>query len=885
MPREYKSTAGPGYQNPLGFSQSDLNVSTPRFVAQIAVAPTENPFEALQKILGLTVDIAGRATSMASQEIEGKISYQRALEARQEQTRIETKRTEAEAAASWEATRRLKLQQATSEEAVKAIREEATKDIPGASTQMIESQAQVAVAASSVSNQLRIAADREILDATKAMVATMSDSIGSAYIANDIDGLDGIVKTLSDRLKSEKDPDKISELNKLRNEAFARVSSLREKADTNLKTEERAAAILAKDMTDKAVTPIVNGLFADIPAFMAGIKSVSDESLTAAVFDYVRDSMLEKNPNMASVLISGSDEEQSAVSSAILDKIQPLIARAAEIRTRQNQFKSNEILVNSLAHDAYVNGFDSAFAKATTDPELASSTLKSKAIQEVIRNAIDRHGSDDIARINEAKRAIDTTQDRDVTIVANREIRAATTRIEQEFVLNRQTILEESSRLGPVFNVDDEAVGWAKLYPNQESFVNFVLSKVGTTLENFRTDPSIQEVFGPMVSRLVAQYDRDYEKTKNNIEASDIRFKREDAASRRLMTVEQGFKHSDAAAAIKDGSYKKMNVEQLESLFADGLQGYSNTGTPKELTDIVIDGYASAENFNAVKAYWNIMSQSNDPTVRISVATNPKYFKSWAVGSYLRYLDKDMEIHGETAVGMTSDFIANLEAYEKPSDSSPEATTRRNIMGDAIEQLSSGAGIDTGYFDITGVSASDVVEKYMAPYDRAMMIDVAVVAAAAPENVDKSAFFVSIMRYNGYRVFYLPREDGSPSFRLIHNVPGQSGAVPLPDPSEVSSGKFRQYLESKKTAIAEYLSSAPTTDVKRTYNASEITKIDINPLDQDMIKGRCAVKAYVAGRWIRIPTESNVFVTQNDYLEWLPNYKKPGLGRWGPPVR
>ena len=53
MPREYRTTGGPAAPSPSGFGSADINLQTPRFVAQTAVAMPEDPFAALQKILGM----------------------------------------------------------------------------------------------------------------------------------------------------------------------------------------------------------------------------------------------------------------------------------------------------------------------------------------------------------------------------------------------------------------------------------------------------------------------------------------------------------------------------------------------------------------------------------------------------------------------------------------------------------------------------------------------------------------------------------------------------------------------------------------------------------------------------------------------------------------
>ena len=96
MPREYRSTGGPASPSPTGFGSADLNLQNPRFVAQTNVAVPENQFAALQKILGMATEVGGQLMRYQTSEIEGKLTYQKAIEAKQEREEITKRRAEAD---------------------------------------------------------------------------------------------------------------------------------------------------------------------------------------------------------------------------------------------------------------------------------------------------------------------------------------------------------------------------------------------------------------------------------------------------------------------------------------------------------------------------------------------------------------------------------------------------------------------------------------------------------------------------------------------------------------------------------------------------------------------------------------------------------------------
>lgn len=877
MPREYQIKPGTPSPSPMQFGSADINLQTPRFVAQTNVAPSENPFQVLQKILGLATDIAGQAITMQSRDIEGKINYQRAVEAQQEKTETEKRRTEAEQrrleaeeAARYEAQARLRISAATTKEEAEAVKAEAIRTKDGESTAMMTSRSQVAASAGAMAGQLETKSEQFVLDSMRAIRATEDTRIQNAFEAGNVKGLEGLLKTYAEQASKAKTTEEQALYNGLRSTTFEKLTSVNNDAERLAYRDEKAAAAMAGGLAKQLAQPIVNAYAANMVKSEKDFEGVSDESLTAAMFDAVRDKILEDNPELLEIWWMGSESEQTAISESITEAVQPVLNRMIAMRNERNVIQAKELTVNSYIQEAKDKGFDQAYTKATAVDVLDPRT-QNAVIRGVTRAAIESQ-SNDVDKIRESGRIISTYGDAEASREAYRLQREAIKRIGENLDMERQSILTEADLTGTVFPVDDAAVGWASKFPDKDSFISWVLeSKLGTDIQTFRNSQNLQIAFGDLITKVGSQYDADVSKTGVNIRLQEAEFRRNNPSTKRSMTTEEGWKVSPMSTAMQDGSYKRMSESQLTDMLMDSLVGYSNVAVPTDLAKHVITGYDNPDNFTLVKAFWNIQSIANDPTVRNTIDTNDDYRASWSMGLYLKHLDSNPEISGQTTTALAAEFAKNIKAYQKPNAQTPESRERTKILGDVVSMLNSGEWLDTGWADFTGYDPKDIVGKHMDAGSKIRMLELAPIAASAPDVTDKGKFLGDVLRDSGYAVYSYYKEDGGRQFRLVRNVPGLNKTTPLPDPSELHTRKWNDYLDSKKAAIADVLTNSRQIGVSIKYKPENIQKVYINPLEVDLNRGQCALKAFVSGRWINIDAYQ-LSITKEDYESWGKSY-------------
>lgn len=877
MPREYQIKPGTPSPSPMQFGSADINLQTPRFVAQTNVAPSENPFQALQKILGLATDIAGQAIAMQSRDIESKISYQRAVEAQQEKAETEKRRTEAEQrrleaeeAARYEAQARLRISAATTKEEAEAVKAEALKAKESESVAMMTSRSQVAASAGAMAGQLETKSEQFVLDSMRAINATEDTRIQNAFEAGNAKDLEGLGKTYAELASKAKTTEEQALYNGLRARTFEKLSQVNNDAERLAYRDEKAAAAMAGGLAEQLAQPIVNAYAANMVKSEKEFEGYSDESLTAAMFDAVRDRILDDNPELLEIWWMGSESEHTAISESITKAVQPVLNRMIAMRNERNAIQARELTVNSYIQESKDKGFDQAYTKATAVDVLDQRT-QSAVIRGVTRAAIESQ-SNDIDKIRESGRIISTYGDPEANRIAYRLQREAVERIGRNLDMERQSILTEADQTGPVFPVDDAAVGWAAKFPDKDSFRSWVLeTKLGTDIETFRNSPNLQSVFDSLMIRIGNQYDSDASKTQVNIRIQDAEFRRNSPNARRSMTTEEGWKVSPMSIAIQDGSYKRMSESELSDMLRDSLVGYSNVAVPTDLSKHVINGYDNPDNFTLIKAFWNIQSIANDPTVRNMIDSDADYRASWSTGLYLKHLDSYPEISGQTTVALAAEFAKNIKSYSKPEAGSAEAKKRSDMLGQVVSMLDSGEWLDTGWLDLSGYDPKDIVGKHMDLGSKTRMLELAPIAASAPSVTDRSKFLADVMRNNGYETYSYYNEDGTKQFRLIRNVPGLNKTTPLPASSELHTRKWDAYLDSKKSVIADVLTNSPQIGVAYKYRPENIEKIYINPLEVDLNRGQCAVKALVGGRWISIDAY-RFSLTKEDYELWSKSY-------------
>jgi hypothetical protein len=875
MPREYRTGSGPAAPSPSGFGSADINLQTPRFVAQTNVAQPENPFAVLQKVLGIGADIGSQMLKMQTAELEGKINLDRAIELKKERAEREADRAEAkqkreedEAAKAKMADYSLRIAKATTVEEQQAIQKEALGSVTSESAAMDKSvAAQAAQASQSEQRQIESATrlvkteeKEKIFDSVRAIKASADGSINTAYENNNTEELTTLRNSFTQEAENAPNTETRQMYENLRDETTKRLELLTNREEAENQKSENAAATLAAASVKQTLSPYLDELMADTEYLANSLTGVSDNAIRRALFERARDRLVEKNPDVAAAILLGSQKEQDAVTAQIDAMITPAVDTVTRARNAENYRRSYETNLLSLAERTKQEDVDTLFDEIDSSVKWTSDQ-KVRAFKEVTDAYID-NGSDLTEKMNRAWR-LTQTDNSAVASRAGKQLNQMIIGKTNELALERSRIIQKTPATGDV-----AATGWNTVHNTLEEFQDHVLSTFGTNRQGFESSPALQQILGPTLVSMTNQYTQDSEKfaVQQRRDESDAR--RMSPTGRKTMSTESGWKISPLGVALEDGSYVNLKEQELIPMLIDSLTGYSDVAVPSTLAKAVLDGVDNPKNYPLIKAFWTVMNSAKDPTVRNQLISNPKYKDSFAIGAALRYMDRNKEMSPDETIGMITSFTANRKAWSAPNMGSEEGKKRLKDINEAITRLSSDAAFDSGWWftDSGQVSSSEAFDS-RSPAEQATLLEYAALAACYPNASDQATLMHDMMKQDGYG-FYRYTREGTPIIRMYRNVPGYNGNLPLPDPEAMETSEWGRYMDHLKPAAAKALSTMPQLDntgMPRIYKLEEIQVVEIDPYDQDLLEGHSAIRVKVADRWIHIPTMKFKINAQNFY--------------------
>jgi len=829
----------------------------------------------------MATEVGGQLMRYQTSEIEGKITYQKAIEAKQEREDVLKRRAEADtdrenarAAAKFSAEQKIRLAKAKTPEEAKAIEQELISGAKGDETVEMQSARAVGIeSAESEARQMTAEADRQeseqrklVLSKVSAIRATETDRMITAWQAGNPAQLMSASRDYAMRAAHTNDPDEIDLYNDLRMKAISFAENLDKNAESEAHKAELATANAAKDFWGNAAQQVVAGYRANLGDFAKGLDDVGEDSLMQAVFDSVRDKVYEELE-----VVPNGEIEEKAVSEAIEAASRPLVEQMIANRNQRNINKANDLRIDSYKQRAKTDY--EGVVRDIENSEDMSDTAKRRAFDEITASTLGSIDSD-IGRIAAARDLFVGKFNPFVDRAAARVIKDSLKKIEANVELEHNSLIQPNASGGSV-----HGVGWVKNFNTKEEFLDSVLLKhYGTNLDAIRGDEQVRAFFGPTVIALESQWNADEKASDTAQRREDTAFRRSNPTSRRLMKVEEGWKYTKTAMALADGSHSKLHADELERMLIEDLTGFSDVAVPADLKKAVIDGVDNPANFAITEAFWRVSNRSFDPTTRNRIMSDDKYARSFAVGTYLGYLRSQNEVTGDTTIGLVAEFARNLDAASKPPSGSPEEKALNETRQGIIWSLAQGAAIDGGWFDFTGIDLSKAFST-MSPSDQKTIIEFASMAASVPEAADRGGFMVDMMQSQGYRVFPIKQTDGSNQLKLILNVPGASNTLPLPNPAVLETDDWKRYLDSFKPAMVSALEARevkdlPGTTAKGKFSTNSIGEVLITPYDHDLKSGKVALKAFVDGRWIRFDS-SEVSVNAADFQTWLDKNPAP----------
>lgn len=871
MPREYKTTPGPASPSPASFGAADINLQTPRFVAQTAVAAPENPFEALQKILGIGADIGSQMLRMQTAEIEGKINYDRAVEAKQERAEVKARREASDEAARFMAEQKMRLAKAKTPEEAKAIEEELKSDKGPESVEMMSARAAIVEGAESEARQMQAELDREqtkkkedLLNTARAFNTEYLGRIESAVEAGSVEQLTALRDNAILEYEQETNPEKRAVLQSLRAIANNEIEKLKTTIEADNTKRENAAVTASRTLWMEASLPVVDALNADIPALEKRLENVTDDSLRRTLIDTVRDEVLRARPEMMKIMAEASQAENDAASTAINQAVDSVVKTVVGRRNARNYQEAMDVKIGDYTKRAEEN--IAVLDEIATDLDLPVPQQKI-----ALRDATVSYVNGGDSAVDSMRRAYSLLghQESAVQVAANSAMKKLVEDVTRGLQEERQNIIQTTPSTG-----DLDAAGWNTRFRTKDEFLNWFLDRVGTDRGAFEANLDIQHVLGPTMAALGEEFDQDTARTERNIRSLEARARAATRDGRSATKVEDIWKYSPLHQAFEDGSYVDLAPSQMYAMMYESLVGYADVAVPASLAKVVIDGADNPQNFAAVQQFWRIMNRSVDPTARNAMLSNDKYQTSYAIAAALDFMNFNPENTGPVIQSVVTSFASNLKAYKEPEKDSVEGRAKRNEINGAISTLAQGAGLDMSRItDVSGVEVKEVM-GLMSPTDREIMYQFATMAANYPDTGSQGGFMAELMAKNGYRI-YPHTVQGAPKFSLVQNVPGRLGTTPLPEPAMLETREWAAYLESKKPAIARDLSSRRQLDNAGTpiaFSPDKLGTVEVVMYDQDTRDGFATVRVWETNRWINI---DSVRLTKEDFESFAKTYKPP----------
>lgn len=852
MPRDYRSTGGPASPSPIGFGSADLNLQNPRFVAQTNVAAPENVFASLQQILGVAAQVGGQLMRYKAEGIEGKISYEKALEAKQDREIAKQDREAARKAVEYSAGVEERIAKAKSPEEAQAIRTEILKSMDSEDTaEMRSTKARLAQSSESEARQKAQEEKAQVLDSVLSIKAQSDLRIQNAVGANDVNALAALELDFALNATLSDDPRVRGAYNELRESTFARRKTLESKAEFEDNKEQAALTQLAKDRTTEAIQGLVVAEGSRVVEFANSLKGTSDDSLNKAVFDHFRNKLLE-DPQIKVLMEGASEAELKAVSEAIQTQTAPVLRSVISIRNQEQMRRAEDVTIQSFARAGESDPLK-AFNDLDADFTL-SADGKNKAYGAIARSYIESQATP-VERLKAAEE-VSAIGERPAQVAASRLITKEMNTVSAEVSLERNQLVENSKQ-----DADPLTFGWTSKYKNKEEFIADILERhLGTTVDGLTAAPlSIKQY----ASQLSSQWDDDMSRTSVNLRRQEAEIRRANIDERRKLKVEDVWSSTPLAQLVASGEHKKLRVEDLVPLVKDSLFGYADTMLPSDLKAKVITRYDDPDNFTLNAAYWSVAATSMDPQARNAVLDSPEAMKSWAVGTYLNLLGP--EVDEQTTSSMVQSLAANLKAGTDPGNMDEmTAAQLRKQQAQAFTLLANGAGLDTGLFDFFGANPADAMATIPLA-DRATMLTYATLAAAAPNTADSGRLMAQLMKKDSWAVYKTQDGDSGNVFRLVQNRPGILGTTPLPSPEVLETNQWRSYLLSFRKQIADGLNETPMLSgvlpPAGTYTEQTIEDVQLSIQDSDVKQGYVALRAKVSGRWrtisVRIAKVSN----------------------------
>lgn len=887
MPRQYSNRPGSvSSPSPIQFGAAELNLGTPRFVAQTNVDPGVNVLAEIQQIIGMTAKVGIQALEFDTQEIKQKINYEAALQQKAdravaEREREETRRLREEARIGSEEAR---LLSATAlerekiaasdmpEEEKKAALEALRRRQLEQGEQVTTAQGAAAAAAQAQATGVDIkyaqaAIDKNKVDPNAARLTDIRVSLGNLEAASDLDGAVAFRNGILDEIETA--GDNVERRNTLASGLAAAnnlVQQLQGQEERDVDNLERAAASKLADSMQAVVDDVVDML--SDPAVLAAIASTPRGSIGTAAFDQVRDELIERAPTYAAFLVSSetSKYEIQAANAVIGRAADKIIQRAEAVRNQMAKEQANDLFMAKTKTAVTQDGWEAAAIGVFFDTTVTDN-LKSKALLAASVQYIDS-GDTPVDKLQRALEIqVNQYSPSTVRAFANNTVN----RLADEAVANigeRDTQFDDTK---------DVAVGWVRTYPDRDEFLDRVASSMGINRSEVEANP---DSFGPLGRRYLQerkQYDADNTATVRQLTHLDNMA--EAALRKKNVSADAVFDGTTLGRAIQDPeAIGKMTASQIRFLIDTDTVGYAGGRAPKALVDAVVKNYADPRYARLNAEFWAAHTSAVNPTLHNNMSREAQNaMMAGAIWQEISSMNTPNDVATSQYQGAVKLMTEMIGGGLNITGDSEEAQAAKDAVGKAMDTAFYGAGyaVDGTWlaFDDTPYNGAELYSN-MDAVDKAQFVNIHLTATALATSVpglDATVVASRIMGQQGYQP-YLDKE-GRPNLVYNPTLQSEDGTLytAMPSPVDMKSTKYKEYLFAKEREAQDIVNAARVAAGEQPYTGKFVTMVEPLFNDIDAARGRFGARIrFTGGRSMTLSGDQ----IKIGGLDWLKYSKK-----------
>jgi len=871
--------------SPIQFGAAELNLGTPRFVAQTNVDPGVNVLAEIQQIIGMTAKVGIQALEFDTQEIKQKINYEAALQQKAdravaEREREESRRLREEARVGSEESRRLSATALEREkiaasdmpeEEKKAALEALRRRQLEQGEQVTTAQGAAAAAAQAQATGVDIkyaqaAIDKNKVDPNAARLTDIRVSIGKLEAASDLDGAVSLRNGILDEIEAAGDDVKrIDILGSGLAAANDLVQKLQGREERDVDNLERAAASKLADSMRFVITDVVNKL--SDPAVLAAIASAPRGSIGTAAFDQVRDELIERAPEYAAFLVSSetSKYEIGAANDIIWQAADKIVQKAETVRNQMAEEQSNDLFMARTRTSVTQpeTGWEET-AKAVFEDTTVTDTVKSKALLAAASDYIDS-GDTPVDKLQKALEIqVNQYSPSTVRTFANNTVNH----------LADEAVAKIGERDTQFDNTKDVAVGWVRTYPDRDEFLDRVASSMGINRSEVEANP---DSFGPLGRRYLQerkQYDADNTATVRQLTNLDNRA--EAALRKKKVSADSVFDGTALGMAIRDPeAIGKMTSAQIRWLIETDTVGYAGGRAPKALVDAVVKNYADPRYARLNAEFWAAHTAAVNPTLHNNMSRETQNaMMAGAIWGEISLMNTPNDVATSQYQGAVKLMTEMMGGGLGITGQSEEAKVAKEAVGKAMDTMFSGAGYDVAgtWFAIDDTEFKGVdLYANMDAVDKTQFVNIHLTATALATSVpglDPTVVTSRLMSQQGYQP-YLDK-DGKPSLVYNPTLQSEDGTLytAMPYPSDMNSKKYKEYLFAKEREAQDVVNAARVAAGEQPYTGKFVVAVEPLFNDIDAAKGRFGARVLFKGGRPMTLSGDQIKIGGLDWLEY-----------------